>query len=183
MNKFTRGAAVFVILTHIFILTACNSETDDRKGAFDNLIIENPMDMKGRTITFAYDSIQYLPEDAFILKDEILEEFSTKMAEKYNCKIEVKDISPNNIDIFSAMRAGKFVGDVVYNGYGFDRTLILPLDDYLDFNTEPFNTVEQNIILWQGKHYGVFIPVEYNLYNSLPKNQVFSNLLSYNKKF
>jgi len=47
---------------------------------------------------------------------------------------------------------------------------------------EPFNLEEQNISLFYGRHYGLFIPVEQNLYNGLPEQRVYQNLLIYNKQ-
>jgi len=182
METFRRSIILLFILACILTSVACDSEQIDRKVASDDFISESPIDMKGRTIKILYYDANMRPEFIFALKGDILKEFSDKMAEKYSCKIEVIEKGASDFQIRSEIKSGSYVADIIYYYYWFETGLMTPLDDYIDFNTKPFDSVEQNIALWHGKHYGMFIPVENNPYNGLSKVDVYRNLLTYNKK-
>jgi len=182
MKLLERSILLALILACILTSAACGSEKDGGKTISGDFISESPMNMKGRTIRILYPLSYSRPEDAFILQGNISDEFCDKMAEKFNCKIEVSNDKLPISELMKEIESGNYIADIIYYKYQFDPQLMTPLDDYVDFNIEPFSHVKQNVTLWHGKHYGMFIPVEYNRYNGLPQDRVYGNLLIYNKE-
>ena len=83
--------------------------------------------------------------------------------EKYNCEIEIKSSAAGAqfyTNMLNTVMAGLYFADIsilqVVNVVPkfINNNIILPLDEYIDFNSDLISRVTQQGSLWKGKYYG-----------------------------
>lgn len=126
----------------------------------------NAYDLKGRTVKIGtFEPGQIPKDDVFIFRTK-----RNDVETKYNCKIEWVDLSEGISSddllnkreqlyeqVFSSQRVPDIINININCNYVYmiNKGYIIPIDDYVDFNIEPYNHPIQNSSLWKGKHYGV----------------------------
>lgn len=137
------------------LLTALKFEADEK------------MDLSGKTLTIAlWESVPErgssdITDRRYLLAD--------KVEEKYGVKIEWKPVKVDTFekDMALAYTTGKKVADLFfaphYNAYSLCKIgAVMPLDDYIDYNSEFYRTTGNNLRYIDGKHYS-YMPDFYNV--------------------
>lgn len=169
MKKFLKLFSVLMVLNIILSFSGCskNKNTkDDKVTSFS----ENNVDLKGRTVTIGVPSEWYIPQEDDSNYNQYWSEYmkhvnkvrlarEKEAEEKFNCNIEWKVVNRNTI--LSDLQSGNNIPDILVFGSSsglldlISENLILPLDDYIDFDSGLYSNSVQKSTLWQGKHYGI----------------------------
>jgi len=170
MKKFLKLFSLLMAAVLILSFSGCGkNETKKDKEA---LYSESNVDLKGRTVTVGVPNqmVRYMPQEDDSQFSQYMNEYTKHVnkvrlarekeaEEKFNCNIEWKVIEGNKL--LSSLKSGNDTPDILMlnaNSGILDlitENLILPLDDYIDFESGLYSNSVQKSSLWRGKHYGL----------------------------
>jgi len=182
MRKTVHITLLIIVLIAGLLLPGCNSRQNNDKESTIKSVQESGVSLNGRTITIFYPGTASLSAFNFAFNESTLKNFAEKMDDKYGCQIKIESNSEYQISqIISDIKAGNFKYDIVsIYGYIFNlanEDIIIPLDEYIDFRSTPFNSPFQEEAQWKGQHYGIYVPIT----DRLPVDWAANNFITYNK--